>query len=116
MNEYPVTFTVPPLGFDILIPDILFANAKTAQIKVTPKTDVTVDVSGVVRELPETLITACPESKKSPLDLLLSGYIHGDETTIYVRGTDSPSPNTPQWITDLLKSIIVPVPIPGHTS
>lgn len=122
MNEYPVTFTVPPLGFDILIPDcspeqpfILFANAKTAEIKVTPRTDVNVDVGGIVRELPETLLTACPESEKSPLDLLLSGYIHGDETTIYVRGTKSPSPDTPQWITDLLKSVIVPVPFPGHT-
>lgn len=121
-NGYPVTFTVPPLGFDILIPDcsleqpfILLANAKTAEIKVTPKTDVKVDVGGVVRELPETLITACPESKKSPLDLLLSGYIHGDETTIYVRGTDSPLPDTPQWITDFLNSVVVPVPFPGHS-
>lgn len=122
MNEYPVTFTVPPLGFDILIPDcspdqpfILFAKAETAEVKVMPKTEVDVNVGGFVRELPVTLITACPESKKSPLDLLLSDYIHGDETTIYVRGTDSPLPDTPQWITDLLKNVVVPVPFPGHT-
>lgn len=122
LNEYPVTFTAPPLGFDILIPDcspeqpfILFATAKTAEINVKPKTDVNVDVSGVVRELPETLIKACPGSKKSPLDLILSGYIHGDETTIYVRGTDSSLPDTPHWISELLQSFLVPVPFPGHT-
>lgn len=120
MDEYPVTFTIPPLGFDILIPGcspelVLLAKAETAEVKVTPKTDVNVDVGGIVRELPETLITACPESKKSPLDLLLNSYINGDETTIYVRGTDSPSPDTPPWITDLLKSVVVPFPFPGHT-
>lgn len=122
MNEYPVTFTVPPLGFDILLPDcspeqpfILFAKAETAEVRVTPKSEVEVNVGGFVRELPTTLITACPESKKSPLDLVLSDYIHGDETTIYVGGTDSPLPDTPPWITDLLKNIVVPVPFPGHT-
>lgn len=121
-NEYPVTFTIPPLTFNILVqgcspeqPYILLADAETEEIEVSPKSEVNVDVGGLIRQLPETLITACPESKKSPLDLLLSDYIHGDETTVYVRGSDAPSPNTPQWITDLLKSVIVPLPFPGHT-
>ena len=121
-NQYPITFTIPPLIFEILVPAcspqqpyILLADAETDEIEVSPKRDVKVDVGGLIRQLPETLITACPESKKSPLDLLLGDYIHGDDTTVYVRGSDTPLPNTPQWITDLLKDVVVPLPFPGHT-
>lgn len=121
-NDFPVTFTVPPLKFNILTRDcspeqpyILLADATTAEIEVKPKQDVHVDVGGVIRELPNTLITACPDTKKSPLDLLLGGYINGDETILYVQGSDSSSFDTPEWITKLLSSIIVPLPFPGHT-
>lgn len=121
-NDFPVTFTVPPLNFNILTRDcspeqpyILLADATTAEIEVKSKQDVHVDVGGVIRELPNTLITACPDTKKSPLDLLLGGYINGDETILYVQGSDSSSFDTPEWITKLLSSIIVPLPFPGHT-
>lgn len=121
-NEYPVTFTIPPLGFDILVQDcspeqpfVRLASATTDEIEVAPKRDVTVDVGGIIRNLPETLITACPDTKKSPLDLLLGNYIHGDKTTVYVQGSAAPSSETPSWIVDLLQSIVIPIPFPGHT-
>ncbi|KAI9751683.1 MAG: Peroxisome chaperone and import receptor [Chaenotheca gracillima] len=121
-NDYPVEFTVPPLGFQILVPNcqptdpyILLADATTAAIDVEPRQELNVDVEGIVQKLPDTLITACPNSQSSPLDLLLGGYIHGNETTVYVRGSDSPSEDTPKWISDLISSVTVPFPFPGHT-
>ncbi|CAF9920679.1 MAG: hypothetical protein HETSPECPRED_004332 [Heterodermia speciosa] len=123
INDYfPVTFTVPPLAFDILVqgcspdePYIMLANATTADIQVLPKEDILVDVSGIVQQLPDTLIQACQDSQKSPMDLLLGSYMSGEETTIYVRGSEQPSPNEPDWIPELMRGIIVPLPVPGHT-
>ena len=120
-NDYPVNFEIPPLGFDILVPGcladngfLILAEATTTETLVKPKTDVRVAVSGFVRELPKTLITACPNTQTSPLDRLLGSYIDGKDTTVYVRGSETPSPSTPGWITDFMKDIVVPVPFPGH--
>lgn len=120
-NDYPVHFEIPRFRFDILVPGCLagedflvLAEATTAQTQVRPKTDVNVSVSGFVQELPEALITACPETQTSPIDRLLGSYIEGKETLIYVRGSSSPSPDTPEWITDFMKDVVVPVPFPGH--
>jgi len=121
-NEYPVTFAVPPLGFDILVqgcspeePYIRLADAMTERILVKPKTDVTVQVTGFIQQIPETLLATCPQTEKSPLDALLGDYIRGDETTIFIRGSNAPSGDTPDWMTKLIKSVTLPVPFPGKT-
>lgn len=119
--KYPFAFVVPPLGFDILVrncapdqPNLLLADATTSEINVVPNHDVTVDVGGVIRDLPKELTEACPGSKTSPLDMLVGDYIQGLDTTIFVRGSNSPSADTPGWISDLTKSITVPLPFPGR--
>lgn len=121
-NEYPVKFTVPPLDFDILVqgcspdqPYLRLADATTEEIQVQPKKDVKVQVGGFLQKLPDTLLATCPQTEKSPLDALLGDYIRGDETIIYVRGSSSPSGNTPDWVTALIQSITVPVPFPGKS-
>jgi hypothetical protein len=121
-NIYPVKFTIPPLGFDILVPNcgidepyIHLANATTDVINVEPRSDVAVDVGGLVRELPESLIQTCPNSHSSPLDLLLDDYLHGNDTTIFVRGSSTPSQDTPEWMAAMMASVTVPVPFPGRT-
>ena len=93
----------------------MLANATTAEIQVFPKKDILVDVGGIVEQLPDTLIQTCPNSHKSPMDLLLGNYMSGEETTIYVRGSEQPSPNEPDWIPELIQGIIVPLPFTGHT-
>jgi hypothetical protein len=122
VNCYPIKLTIPPMGFDILVPNcgfdqeyIRLADALTDVIDVEPYSDVNVDVGGIVRELPKTLIKTCPHSDSSPLDLLLGDYIHGNDTTIFVRGSSTPSPDTPEWISALAASVTVPVPFPGKT-
>ena len=120
-NNYPVDFEIPKFRFDILVPGCLandrylvLAKATTAKTEVRPKSDVDVKVSGFVQELPEALITACPDTQTSPIDRLLGSYIDGKDTLIYVRGSSNPSHDTPEWITDFMKDVIVPVSFPGH--
>ena len=120
-NKYPVTFTVPPLGFDILVPGcgpegdfVLLANATTGKVQVLPNQDLNVTVTGIIRQLPDTLTAVCPDKKTSPLDALLGDYIRGVDSTIFVRGADAPAGDTPSWISELIKSLIVPLPFPGH--
>lgn len=121
-NKYPFEFKVPPLGFAILVPAcssddpyIMLADATTGSVQIQPKEDLSLNITGYVRRLPEALTTACPGSKQSPLDTILGEYMHGDATTIYVRGSDAPSVHTPKWITDLISGITVPVPFTGHS-
>jgi len=73
------------------------------------------NVTGFIRRLPDDVIQRCPESGVSPLDVLLGDYIHGNEAKIYVRGSDSPSLDTPAWMTDLISGLTVPLQVPGKT-
>src|SRR4051794_25815077 len=121
VNSYPISLEIPPLGFDILVrncdnePYIRLADAMTGVVEVKPYSNIGVDVGGIVRELPESLVQNCSGTTTSPLDLLLSDYIHGNDTTIFVRGSSQPSPDTPEWIAAIMASLTVPVPFPGHT-
>ncbi|ESZ97143.1 hypothetical protein SBOR_2501 [Sclerotinia borealis F-4128] len=122
VNGYPIRLSIPPLGFDILVsncaanePYIHLADAATGNIMIEPYSDVSLDVAGIIRDLPKSLLQTCPNSHSSPLDSLLSDYIHGNNTTIFVRGSNVPSPTTPDWITQIISSVTVPVPFPGHT-
>lgn len=122
VNDFPIALAIPPLSFDILVsncgqqdPYIRLADATTDYIEIAPYSNVNVNVGGIVREFPKTLTKVCPNSNSSPLDLLLGDYIHGNDTTIYVRGSSFPSPETPEWISAIMSSVTVPVPFPGHT-
>jgi len=121
-NDYPLDFTVPPLAFNILVdnclksdPSIKLADAETHELHIRPKEQVELNVTGVVHRLPNTLTQDCPGSDKSPLDIILGKYIHGKENTIYVQGSSSPQLHTPQWVTDLMADITVPVGLPGRS-
>lgn len=121
-NNYPVSLTIPPLAFNVLVPgcipggpNIAVANATTNEIRITSRHDVDVSVDGLIRQLPDQLIAVCPESQTSPLDALLGDYIRGLDATIFVRGAGIPLPGTPRWITDLVESITVALPFPGRT-
>ncbi|OKL59225.1 hypothetical protein UA08_05673 [Talaromyces atroroseus] len=120
-NDYALSLVIPPLGFDIFVPNciptdpyILVADMTTNEVNVQPAEPAYVDVSGIVRHLPSELTEACPGKKDSPLDLIISGYLKGQKTIIYVRGADAPSSSTPAWMVDLLKSVTIPVPVTGH--
>ena len=120
--DFPLTFTVPALGFEVLVPNCLpgepyisVATARTAQVQLHPRSYTTVNSYGLIKGFPAELITACPGQKSSPLDLLVLNYIHGQRTTIQIRGIDAPSPDTPAWVVELLKSIAIPLPITGHS-
>lgn len=121
MNDYPVRFDIPPLHFDVLVPNcepdqehLFLGDAKTAIAYVRPKQFVNLTVTGLIRKLPEKLTTACPMSNASPLDSLLADYLQGKDTTVYVRGGVHQETETPGWMTGLIKGTTVPLPLPGH--
>lgn len=122
MVKSPVALTIPSLGFEVLVPNcspgdpnIMVARALTSQISVEPDAETTVGVKGLVKNLPDELTKNCPGEDGSPLDYLVSSYIQGNETTIFVRGSDAPTPQAPAWIVDLLRSVTIPLPFTGHS-
>ena len=119
-NPYPVSMDVPPLAFDILVPNcdasepkIRVADAITNLFHVSPKANVTADAEGFVNEIPDSLIRQCPESSLSPLDTFVKHYLRGEDATIFVRGKKTTDMDTPDWVGDILSSITVPVEFPG---
>jgi hypothetical protein len=121
-NDYPVSFQVPTLGFEVLVPNcdstlpsISVAEAITDPIDVDAKSDVRADAKGTIRDIPESLIKACPHSESSPLDNFMDRYLHGEDAKVFVRGKKLNDTNTPEWISDILESITVPVDFPGRS-
>ncbi|KAF4979537.1 hypothetical protein FZEAL_4305 [Fusarium zealandicum] len=121
-NDYPVSFRVPTLGFEVLVPNcdsslpsISVADAITDPIHIRANKDVTADAKGVIRNIPESLTRICPHSKSSPLDHFMSRYLHGDDAQVFVRGKKLNDSDTPEWISDILESITVPVDFPGRS-
>jgi hypothetical protein len=119
-NKYPVQLDIPQLAFEILVPNcavsdpyILIADATTEPVAIRPQTDVVVNARGLVRELPESLTRICPNSDSSPLDQLLRQYVKGEAATVFVRGKKGG--DTPDWLGEILSSVTVPIPFPGHS-
>ena len=117
MIDSPFALRVPRLGFEVLVPNcspgdphISVADAKTEVIQISPGHTTNMDVNGLIRGFSEELTSTCPGKKHSPLDFLVKSYMHGDKTTIYVRGVETPSLGTPAWMGDLLKNVTVPLP------
>ncbi|RPB06961.1 hypothetical protein P167DRAFT_530461 [Morchella conica CCBAS932] len=119
-NPYPLQFGIPSISFNILLPGcdehklVHVATAKSLPLHVEPQSHVDVEISSIIHNLPGTFINACPESQISPMDKFLGAYLHGDENTVFVRGSDSSGPNVPGWLQEILQSITVLVPFQGH--
>jgi hypothetical protein len=121
-NPYPIQLDIPELGFEILLPNcdtvdpyIAVAEAVSKPIAVKPREDVSANVHGIIGEIPDSLTRACPNSNSSPLDQFLQRYMNGEPPTVYVRGRKLIDSDTPDWIAEILSSITVPVPYPGHS-
>ncbi|KAK5724328.1 hypothetical protein LTR15_004373 [Elasticomyces elasticus] len=128
-NSYPIDFTLPSLGFDILVPGceekdqlIKLADAETQELHILPHEEVVLNVTGLVHSLSPNLTRNCPptpntdadDKVQSPLDRMVARYLHGSNNTLYVQGSSTqPNPKTPSWLTDLISDIMVPVPLPG---
>ncbi|KAK7417185.1 hypothetical protein QQX98_004788 [Neonectria punicea] len=121
-NDFPVGVNIPPLGFEVLVPNcdsrqpsISVADATTDIIKIRANKDVKADAQGIIREIPESLTRACPHSRSSPLDYFMEHYLHGQDAQAYVRGKRLNDSDTPEWMSDILESITVPIDFPGRS-
>lgn len=122
LNKYPLKLTIPPLGFDVLVPNcspgdphLFVADVTTKTTEVKPERAVSIDAGGIIRQLSDSLTTACPGTDTSPLDTLVDSYIQGTGTVVYVRGADSPSSSAPAWMVDLMKNVTASIPLSGHS-
>lgn len=121
-NNYPIEVVIPPLAFEILVPNcglndpyIIVAAALTDPVGIRPHEPVVANAHGEIRELPESLTRLCPNSGSSPLDRILKDYIGGKSATVFVRGKKQQSLGTPQWVDEVLSQVTVPIPFPGRT-
>ena len=119
--DSPVGLRIPPLGFEVLVPNcspddpyISVAEVTTKGFPIHSGQPTSIDVAGIVQGLSDDLTKACPGKKKSPLDFLMKSYMEGLQTTVYVRGADVPSLETPEWVVDILKTVTVPLAFTGH--
>ncbi|KAF7586763.1 hypothetical protein BBP40_008356 [Aspergillus hancockii] len=119
--DSPFTLRIPPLGFEVLVPNcspgdpyISVADVTTEEFPIVPGQTTSVDVAGIIQDLSDELTQICPGKKKSPLDFLVKSYMKGLQTTVYVRGADAPSLGTPEWVVDILKTVTVPLAFTGH--
>ncbi|KAK2070849.1 hypothetical protein P8C59_005314 [Phyllachora maydis] len=92
-NRFPVSLEVPILGFEVSVPGcdlvdpyILVADAVTTAIVVRPQSDVTAN-----------------------------RYLSGQAAMVFVRGKKIPGSNMPDWLSEIMASMLVPVPFPGHS-
>ncbi|XP_044724542.1 pre-rRNA processing protein [Hirsutella rhossiliensis] len=102
--DAPIGLDVPSLGLQVLVPNcdpsqpnIEVATAVTDVIHVRPKADVLAKASGIIHEIPDSLTRTCPDTKLSPLDSLMSHYLHGENTQV-----------------SILESILVPIEFSGQ--
>ncbi|OAA76197.1 hypothetical protein LEL_05881 [Akanthomyces lecanii RCEF 1005] len=121
-NEYPVSLTVPSVGFEVLIsgctPDdskIAVGTGMSSIIEVKPKTDIVAEASGLISKLPQKLTQACPVSELSPLDEFIKHYLGGEDAQIFVRGKQPSDSELPEWLGEILESVTVPVDFPGSS-
>ncbi|KAK6336038.1 hypothetical protein TWF730_003410 [Orbilia blumenaviensis] len=119
-NKYPISFSIPPLGFSVLLRScdqefVEVAVARTSALNIKPFKPIAVDVAGIIRSIPFALIEVCPGTGTSPLDDLLGQYVHGQTATAYIRGlpSDGQDSELPAWLEELLSSVTLPVPVPG---
>lgn len=120
-NDFPVQLTLPAVSVGLLVDGclpsdrhIMVGTAETTSLHVEPRTDIQVNITGHVEELPDSLIRECPDSAKSPLDSLIGSYMHGEDATVYVECCEFPDPSTPDWAKSLLQDITVPIPVTGR--
>ncbi|KAF4582046.1 pre-rRNA processing protein [Ophiocordyceps camponoti-floridani] len=121
-NEYLIGFDIPPVGLDVLVPNcnasesnIQVATVLADTIHVRPESDVVVDAHATVSKIPESLTRACPDTKLSPLDNLMGRFLQGENAHVLVRGKVPAGSDLPDWAGSILESVVVPLPLGGHS-
>ncbi|RKF57721.1 putative pre-rrna processing protein [Erysiphe neolycopersici] len=115
-----IELDMPALGFDMLVQGcgvgnfIQLISIKTDSTHLYPRLGSSFQVKGIITELPQPLLHACPESKLSPLEILIANYVHGNDVNVFIRGSNSPSQSIPDWISEILSKIKIPLTIPSH--
>ncbi|POS86060.1 hypothetical protein EPUL_003745 [Erysiphe pulchra] len=115
-----IELDIPALRFEILVQGcgvgnfIQLISIRTDFTHLYPRLGSLFQVKGIITELPQPLLQTCPESELSPLENLISNYVHGNNVTVLIRGSNSPSQRVPDWISEIFSKIRVPLTLPSH--
>ncbi|KAI9158454.1 hypothetical protein HJFPF1_06449 [Paramyrothecium foliicola] len=121
-NDYPISLAIPSLAFEVLVPNcnpsepyIKVGDAFTSELQVVPKANITADAKGIIHELSDSLVRACPQTDSSPLDKFMKHYLNGETAEVYVRGKKMENSDSPDWIGGLIEGVTAPIDFPGRS-
>ena len=121
MSRHALSLDVPRLRWEVLVRGcgfqerIKLADAITNPLKVRPGKNFTVGFSSTISSLPRDLLDPCTDETPSPLETLFQDILDPNKTaSVFVSGKHAP-PNIPNWISRLLSSVTLPIPLPHLT-
>ncbi len=119
-NYIPFQFKVPSLEWDILLKGcndddlIKTVQVATSEFETGSREGISINILGLLNQLPNELLNNCDNSSFSPLDGLLESFQNGDNLPIFLRYREpekTPRLDIPNWLSDLLTSMTIPIPI-----
>ncbi|KAI6248210.1 hypothetical protein HI914_03505 [Erysiphe necator] len=118
--KHILEFDIPALRFEILIQGcgsenfIKLISITTDSTHLYPRLGTSFEAKGIITKLPEPLFQTCPGTKVSPIETLIASYVHGNNFTVMIQGFESSAQGIPNWISEILSTVKVPLTIPGH--
>jgi hypothetical protein len=121
-NPHPVIMDIPSLVLSLVVPGcdpsdrIRVTDAITAPLSIRPGRDIAFNVRSVVSSLPAELLAPCGDDGLSPLEALMQALLDPDQNvTVYIAASREMK-SLPEWLTRILSSITIPIPLPRMDS
>ena len=117
-NLYPVIMDIPSLTLSLIIPGctpsdrIRVTDAIIAPLSIRPDKDIVINLRSVVSSLPAELSTPCADDGLSPLEALMQTLLDPDQNATVFITASREKETLPEWLTRILSSITIPIPIP----
>ncbi|KAI5970732.1 hypothetical protein CANMA_000151 [Candida margitis] len=111
-NQLGISLNVPPLQWDLLFDDcdahlVKVGSWRTLPTRVDASKGITVDVEGVVEDVPGRLMDECENSSLSPINSLVQQYLREEPIKFYLHLNEKQSVDGVSqdlhWLFDTLK-------------
>jgi len=118
INVYPVIVDIPSLALSLIVPGctpsdrIRVTDAIAAPLSIRPGKNITINIRTAVSSLPAELSTPCGDEGPSPLDALMQTILDPDQNATVFIAASREMKTLPEWLTRILSSVAIPIPIP----